>query len=145
MFLFVAGIEGLPIDQDLSKVMVIKMKPINSAHPAVQELVGSGYSDAEAIHALQMCGGSLEAALNYLMARTDGELFHSVLSKPDNVAVTTTGTARWVIYIPYLHDYKPYIMCFGCIYHTCINIIAQICNEHIYVYVWAIQNCCALD
>eukprot|EP00731_Ephydatia_muelleri_P016211 Em0009g635a len=33
------GIEGLPIDHDLSKVMVTKMKPINSSHPAVQELV----------------------------------------------------------------------------------------------------------
>ena len=99
MVLFVAGIEGLPIDQDLSTVMITIMKPINSSHPAVQELVGSGYSDAEAIHALQMCGGSLEAALNYLMACTDGELFHSLLSKPDNLAVTTThSTTRWVIY-----------------------------------------------
>ena len=48
MVLFVAGIEGLPIDQDLSTVMITIMKPINSSHPAVQELVGSGYSDAEA-------------------------------------------------------------------------------------------------
>lgn len=121
MFLIVTDMEGSPIDHELSKVIVTKIKPIDGSHPAVQELVGSGYSDAAAICALQTCGGSLEAALNYLMEHTNGEIFHSLLSRPENVAATTTHSARWVIYItPYLHN-GPYTMYFGCTctYHLC--------------------------
>lgn len=67
---------------DSKEITVTTMKPINASHPVVIELMESGFSEEDSIHAAQKFGGNRELAFNALISNSDGELFHCETVQP---------------------------------------------------------------
>ena len=59
-------------DAQPTKIAVIPLKPIDASHAVVIELMESGFSEAESVMAAQRFGGNTEAALDFLIGKSEG-------------------------------------------------------------------------
>lgn len=73
------------------------MKPIDASHAVVIELMEGGFSEAECIRAAQRFRGDRVAALDYLISKSDGELFCSdAVEHIDEFSCPPIETTRYV-------------------------------------------------
>ena len=93
-------------DTQPTKITVTTMKPIDASHAVVIELMESGFSEADCIRAAQRFRGDRVAALDFLISKTDGELFCSdAMEHTDELSCTPIEMTRYVLYTIFQYEW----------------------------------------
>ena len=83
------------------------MKPIDASHAVVIELMESGFSEIECIRAAQRFRGDRVAALDFLICKTDGELFCSdAMEHTDELSCRPIEMTRYVLHTIHVFQYE---------------------------------------
>ena len=87
------------------------MKPIDASHAVVIELMESGFSEAECIRTAQRFRGDRVAALDFLISKSDGELFCSdTMEHTDELSCPPIEKTRYVLCTIFQYEWHFFIL-----------------------------------